>query len=83
MLNVIFAIFSQILTILIAVAYLTLLERKIMAAIQRRCAGLKLFAKEIIIPVKANKKLFVLAPLFFFGLSNNYIIIFFCVWFSI
>jgi len=67
MLKVIFAIFFQRLTILIAVVYLTLVERKIMATIQRRCAGLigllqsfadglKLCVKKIILTIKANKK---------------------------
>lgn len=78
------ALVTQIICMLIAVAYLTLLERKVMAAIQRRrgpmavgilgllqplADGLKLFSKEIIIPVKANKKLFVLAPVLFLALA--------------
>lgn len=63
------------LPLLIAIAFFTLAERKAMAAIQRRkgpnlvglwgflqpfADGLKLVIKEIIIPNKANKFLFIL-----------------------
>jgi NADH-quinone oxidoreductase subunit H len=73
-----------IIPILISVAYLTLLERKIMAAIQRRrgpsvvgifgllqpfADGLKLFTKEIFLPAKANKFLFLFAPILFLALA--------------
>lgn len=73
-----------ILPILISVAYLTLLERKIMASIQRRrgpsyvgilgllqpfADGLKLMLKEIIFPAKANKVLFLTAPIIFLALA--------------
>lgn len=73
-----------ILSILIAVAYFTLLDRKVMAAIQRRrgpnvvgfwgllqplADGLKLLVKEAIIPNNANSFLFILAPLLAFTLS--------------
>ena len=66
-------------TILISVAYLTLLERKVMAAIQRRrgpsvtgvfgllqpfADGLKLFLKEIF-TLKSNKFLFLFSPILF------------------
>lgn len=74
-----------IILIIIAVAFFTLFERKFMASIQRRLGpniagpwgllqalvdGLKLVFKEIIIPQKANKVLFILAPCitFFFSL---------------
>ena len=68
----------NILFVLIAVAYYTLAERKIMAAIQRRrgpnvvgiwgllqplADGLKAVLKEIIIPRKANRLIFLGAPL--------------------
>ncbi len=64
--------------VLIAVAYLTLAERKIMSLFQRRkgpnlvgplgilqpfADALKLMIKEIIIPLQANKKMFILAPI--------------------
>lgn len=70
--------------ILISVAFFTLLERKIMASIQRRrgpnvvgllgvlqpfADGLKLLIKETIIPSKANKIIFILAPVLALFLS--------------
>lgn len=73
--------------LLIIIAFYTLLERKIMASIQRRTGpnvvgfagllqaladGLKLIIKETIIPRKANRPLFIFAPIFVFilALSN-------------
>jgi NADH-quinone oxidoreductase subunit H len=73
-----------ILPLLIAIAYLTLAERKILSSIQRRkgpnvvgvfgllqplADGLKLFVKEFIIPSNADTFLFVLAPILTFFLS--------------
>jgi NADH-quinone oxidoreductase subunit H len=64
-------------TLLIAVAYFTLAERKIIASVQRRkgpeivgfygllqplADGLKLVIKEMIIPTFSNKILFVFSP---------------------
>lgn len=64
--------------ILIAIAYYTLAERKIMASVQRRrgpnvvglfgilqplADGLKLLCKEMVIPSKSNIRVFLLAPL--------------------
>jgi NADH-quinone oxidoreductase subunit H len=73
-----------ILPLLIAIAYLTLAERKILSSIQRRkgpnvvgvfgllqplADGLKLFVKEFIIPSNADTFLFILAPILTFFLS--------------
>lgn len=77
-------ILSLVIPLLIAVAYFTLAERKIMASIQRRkgpnvigymgllqplADGLKLFVKETILPTNANIFLFVFAPIITFVLS--------------
>lgn len=73
-----------IVPVLISVAFFTLLERKIMAGIQRRrgpnvvgilgvlqpfADGLKLLIKETIIPSRANKIIFLLAPILALFLS--------------
>lgn len=77
-------IISLILPLLIAVAYMTLAERKVMAAMQRRkgpnvvgifgllqplADGLKLFVKETILPSSANTSIFILAPILTFLLA--------------
>jgi NADH-quinone oxidoreductase subunit H len=74
----------MLICVLISVAYATLLERKVMASMQRRMGpnvvgylgvlqpladGLKLLIKETIIPRKANKFLFVAAPVLVLLLS--------------
>jgi NADH-quinone oxidoreductase subunit H len=66
------------------IAFYTLMERKIMASVQRRkgpnvngfhgllqplADGLKLLFKEIIVPTKANKLLFIFSPIFFLGIA--------------
>jgi NADH-quinone oxidoreductase subunit H len=73
-----------ILPVLIAVAYFTLAERKILGAIQRRRGpnviglfgllqplsdGLKLFTKETILPSNSNKFLFLVSPALTFIIS--------------
>lgn len=73
-----------IVPVLVAVAFFTLLERKIMASIQRRrgpnvvgilgvlqpfADGLKLLIKETIIPSRANKIIFIIAPILALFLS--------------
>lgn len=70
--------------LLIAMAMLTYAERKVIAAMQLRkgpnvvgpfgllqafADGLKLFLKETIIPTKANRVMFILAPMITFALS--------------
>jgi len=70
--------------LLLAIAFFTLYERLILAALQRRqgpnvvgfyglfqpiADGLKLFVKESIVPKSSNKMLFIFAPIFTFGLA--------------
>ena len=77
-------ILSIVVPLLISVAYFTIAERKIMGAIQRRrgpnvigfigllqplADGLKLFAKEMILPTNANINIFLFAPSLSFILS--------------
>ena len=81
---IIFKIISIIVPLLIAIAYFTLVERKILSAVQRRKGpnvigylgllqplsdGLKLFTKETIIPSNSNLVLFIMAPIITFVLS--------------
>jgi len=72
-----------IIPILLIVATLTLLERKVMASIQIRrgpnvigfgllqplADGLKLLIKEFLLPLRSNKFLFILAPILFLSLA--------------
>lgn len=75
---------TLVIPLLVAVAYLTLVERKIMASIHRRkgpntvgvygllqplADGLKLFGKETVLPSSANLVIFVIAPILTFLLS--------------
>lgn len=87
MLNLIFfivKILAILLPVVISVAYYTLLERKILASVQRRrgpnvvgfwgllqpiADGLKLGIKEFIIPKRANVVFFILSPLWIFLIS--------------
>jgi hypothetical protein len=75
---------ATILPLLLGVAFLTLYERKVLAAVQLRrgpdltgfigllqpiADGFKLLFKELIVPLSANKTVFIFAPIltFFFG----------------
>ena len=82
--GILLKILSIVLPLLISVAYFTLAERKVMGVIQRRkgpnvigylgllqplADGLKLFAKETVLPSNSNFFLFLLAPIITFVLS--------------
>ena len=77
-------IILKIICLLISIAYFTIAERKVMAAIQRRkgpnvvgffgllqplADGFKLLIKEVLIPTKANAFIFILAPIIILTLS--------------
>ncbi|MGP1395851.1 MAG: NADH-quinone oxidoreductase subunit NuoH [Inquilinaceae bacterium] len=77
-------IVAIVVTLLVAMAYLTYAERKVMAAMQLRqgpmtvgpfgllqpfADGLKLFSKETIVPAGANRVVFLMAPMLTFLLS--------------
>jgi NADH-quinone oxidoreductase subunit H len=77
-------VLSIIIPLLVAVAYFTLAERKILGAIQRRRGpnvigvfgllqplsdGLKLLVKEVVIPSSSNKNLFIISPIITFFVS--------------
>ncbi len=77
-------ILAIILPLLVAVAYLTLAERKVIAAMQMRVGpnvvgpfgllqpladGLKLLMKETIVPAGANRVVFIIAPMLTFILA--------------
>ena len=80
----VFYIMLIVLPLLVGVAYVTLAERKVIAAMQLRqgpmtvgpygllqplADGLKLFLKETVVPSGANKVVFVMAPMVTFVLA--------------
>jgi len=83
-LEILLSFLSIVLPLLLAVAFFTLYERTILAALQRRqgpnvvgffgifqalADGLKLFVKESIRPKSANSFIFLLSPVFTFALA--------------
>jgi len=83
-LEIILSYLSLVVPLLLSIAYFTLYERHILAALQRRqgpnvvgfygifqplADGLKLFVKESILPKSANAFIFLFSPIFTFGLA--------------
>jgi len=81
---IVLSILAILISVLLALAYLTYAERKVMAAMQLRMGpnvvgpfglwqpfadALKLLAKETVIPIGANKVVFILAPMITFILA--------------
>ena len=82
--EIIISFIALILPLLLAVEFFTLYERQELAALQRRqgpnvvgfyglfqalADGLKLFVKESILPKSANVLIFLISPIFTFGLA--------------
>lgn len=83
-LQVITSFIALIVPLLLSIAYFTLYERHVLAALQRRqgpnvvgfyglfqplADGLKLFLKESILPKSSNTLIFIFSPIFTFGLA--------------
>ena len=84
LISIFFKILGVVIPLLIAIAYLTIAERKLLGSIQRRkgpnvvgflgllqpfADGLKLFSKETIVPKDSSSYVFILAPILTFMLS--------------
>ena len=84
LIEILLSFLAIVLPVLIAVAYLTLAERKVMGTIQQRYGpnnvgffgllqpladGLKLLLKESVIPTNSNTFSFIFAPILTFFLS--------------
>lgn len=83
LISIIMQLIGFVVCLLISVAYVVLLERKLMASVQRRrgpnvvglgllqpfADAIKIFLKETIVPSYANPTLFLLAPVFSFFCS--------------
>lgn len=84
LISIFFKILGMIIPLLIAIAFLTIAERKLLGSIQRRkgpnvvgflgllqpfADGLKLFSKETIVPKDSSPYVFILAPMITFILS--------------
>jgi len=82
--EIVISILCIVVPLLIGVAYLTLIERKLMGSMQQRrgpvlvgvlgllqalADGLKLFVKETVLPTSANTLVFLLAPILSFSLA--------------
>jgi NADH-quinone oxidoreductase subunit H len=83
-LETILSFIAMIVPLLLAIAFFTLYERHILAALQRRqgpnvtgfygilqpiADGVKLLLKESILPKSANTLIFIFSPIFTFGLA--------------
>lgn len=90
-LQILISYIAFIVPLLLAIAYFTLYERQILAALQRRqgpnivgfygllqpiADGLKLFIKESILPKSSNIFIFIISPVFTFGLAMSAWVIF-------
>jgi hypothetical protein len=84
LLQQIIGVLIKVICLLVSIAYFTVAERKVMAAVQRRkgpnvvgfwgllqplADGLKLLLKEVIVPSRSNALIFIVAPIMILTLS--------------